>query len=226
MKLLKKVLVFALIAVMVLTAAACGEKDEDGNKGNAGATATPKPTPKLLVCDLTPAQLNSYYVEYTVNEVINGEPVTRNIVEAGYSTVVLRSEDGGESFQYATNGAICFTVTDTNNEASFFSSHMRYEANQLEDKGTETVAGKECTHYYFKNGLFKFHMYVDKAFGSTGMTLKYVDEKVDGNGNPITKTIEVTKLEFETIDSAKFLELSAKVVTPAPETPAPAEPAA
>ena len=65
MKLLKKVLVFALIAVMVLTAAACGEKDEDGNKGNAGATATPKPTPKLLVCDLTPAQLNSYYVEYT-----------------------------------------------------------------------------------------------------------------------------------------------------------------
>jgi hypothetical protein len=219
MKLFKRILVLALMAVMVLTMVACGGDKTDA--GNNGPVATPKPTPKLLICDLEPQQLTNYYVEYTVTETIDGVETTRNVVEVCYSTVILRSQDGGETFAYDMSGVACFTVTDTAKESSFFSSHIRYEKDQLQNKGTETVAGKECTYYYFKNGLFKYHMYVDETVGSTGMTLKYIDEKVDGNGNILPTTIEVTKLEFGTMDTAKFTEYTTKVVTPATAEPAP-----
>lgn len=191
MKTLKKIVLLALAVIMVLSMVACQPKP-DPNEG----TPTPKPTPALLVCDVTDDQLMNYYVKYTVTE--NNE--TKECVEVGYSNIVLKSEDGGESFKVFSLDQACFTLSNADVDASFFSAHLRYEKDQFENKGTENVAGKDCTHYFFKNGLFKYHLYVDENFNTTGITLKFVDEKTDFEGNPTPKTLEVKELLFGVID--------------------------
>ena len=222
MKNLMKLVVLALAAVMVLSFAAC-EKDPDG------AQATPRPTPKSKVVDISAEQMNNYYVAYTVTkagEMIQDEAGNwiekkdaTSYVEVGYSSVVLNSEDGGESF--TVGSAQCFqSVSGIENQPkSVFSVHMNYEKDQLEKKGTETVAGKECTIYYFKSGPMEINMYVDESFGTTCMCLKYV---VTGY---MPQTIEVTELKFGAInaeDGYEFVNFQSKVATPAPAEEAPA----
>ncbi len=223
MKNLKKLLVFAMVAIMALMVVACGD--------NGGEEPTPaaRVTPKLNVIDISAEQMNNYYVAYTVTkagEMIqdeNGNYVEKKdatgYVEVGYSSVVLTSKDGGESFTLGS--AQCFQnigAIETTPQ-SVFNIHLNYEKSELENKGKETVAGKECTHYYYKNGLMQYNMYVDETFGSTGICLKFVAEGY----NP--QTIEVTELKFGCInneDGYKFADFQAKVATPAPPSEAPA----
>ncbi len=208
MKAFKKIMLLALAVIMVFSMVACNDTPDNTDE----ATPTPKPTPKVLACDVDQDQLNNYYVEFTITD--GGE--TKKIIELGYSAVILRSEDGGETFNVVPSGQASFTLTDAYNDSSFFSSHLRYEKNQFENQGTETVAGKECTHYFFKNGLFKYHFYVDESFNTTGMTLKFVDEKVDVTGASLTKTIVVEKILFDVIDqdpAYSFASFSDKIPT-------------
>ncbi len=193
MKTLKKLMLLALAVIMVFSMVACGGNE---NEDNNDATPTPKPTPKVLVCDVDNDQLMNYYVKYTVTE----NDKTTEFVEVGYSNIILKSEDGGESFRIAALGQACFTLTDADIDASFFSAHLRYDKDQFENQGTENVAGKDCTHYFFKNGLFKYHIYVDETFNTTGMTLKFVDEKTDHTGAIKAKTIEVKEIKFDVIN--------------------------
>lgn len=197
MKTFKKIVLLALAVIMVFSMVACN--DEPANTDEA--TATPKPTPALLVCDLDADQLNNYYVSYAITETAaDGTSTTKEFVEVGYSNVILKSEDGGASYTINASGQACFTLSDASNDSSFFSAHMRYDKTQFENQGTENVAGKDCTHYFFKNGLFKYHLYVDESFNTTGMTLKFVDEKTDHTGAAVAKTIEVKELMFDVIN--------------------------
>lgn len=195
MKTLKKIVLLALAVIMVFSMVACDQGNTD--KGEE----TPKPTPQVLVCDLDATQLNNYYVKYTVTEPAeDGSTVTTTYVEVSYSGVILTSADGGETFTIAATGQSSFALTDANLDASFFAAHLRYNKDQLENQGNETVAGISCTHYFFKNGLFKYHIYVDESFNTTGMTLKFVDEKTDHMGNLTTKTIAVESILFDVIN--------------------------
>lgn len=223
MKNLKKLLVFAMVAIMALMVVACG--------GNGEEEATPKPrvTPKINVVDISAEQMNNYYVAYTVTkagEMIqdeNGNYVEKtdatNYVEIGYSSVVLSSKDGGTSFTLGSSQCFQNTGAIETTPQSVFNVHMNYEKSELENKGKVTVAGKECTHYYFKNGLMQYNMYVDESFGSTGICLKFVAEGY----NP--QTIEVTELKFGCINTDagyEFVNFQSKVATPAPASEAPA----
>ncbi len=197
MKTFKKIVLLALAVIMVFSMVACNETPSNTDPGEE----TPKPTPQVLICDLDATQLNNYYVSYTVTEpAADGSTVTKKYVEVSYSGVILTSTDGGETFTIAATGQSSFALTDANLDGSFFSSHLRYDKDQLENQGTETVAGISCTHYFFKNGLFKYHLYVDESFNTTGMTLKFVDERTDHMGNMSTKTIEVEKILFDVIN--------------------------
>ena len=222
MKTLKTLLVLALAVAMVLSFAACG-----GN--NEPATMTPRPTPKPTTVDISAEQLNNYYVAYTVTkagELVldeNGQYVEKKdattFVEVGYSSVVLVSDDGGESFQVGSTQCFNSAADITTQPKSVFSVHMNYEKSELENKGTETVAGKECTHYYYKNGLMEVHMYVDETFGASGICLKY--EAV----GYMPQTIEVTDLKFDVVnveEGYKFVNFQSKVATPAPVEEVPA----
>ncbi len=222
MKTLKTLLVLALAVAMVLSFAACG-----GN--NEPATMTPRPTPKPTTVDISAEQLNNYYVAYTVTkagELVldeNGQYVEKKdattFVEVGYSSVVLVSEDGGESFQVGSTQCFNSAADITTQPKSVFSVHMNYEKSELENKGTETVAGKECTHYYYKNGLMEVHMYVDDTFGTSGICLKY--EAV----GYMPQTIEVTELKFDVVsveEGYEFANFQSKVATPAPAEEVPA----
>lgn len=222
MKTLKTLLVLALAVAMVLSFAACGDSNEP-------ATMTPRPTPKPTTVDISAEQLNNYYVAYTVTkagELVldeNGQYVEKKdattFVEVGYSSVVLVSEDGGESFQVGSTQCFNSTSDITTQPKSVFSVHMNYEKSELENKGTETVAGKECTHYYYKNGLMEVHMYVDDTFGTSGICLKY--EAV----GYMPQTIEVTDLKFDVVnveEGYEFVNFQSKVATPAPAEEVPA----
>ncbi len=219
MKNLKKLLVLALVAIMALSVVACnGDEDEEG--GNAPAE---RPTPKVNVVDVSAEQLNNYYVAYTVTKAgemiqdAEGNYVEKtdatNYVEIGYSSVVLSSKDGGTSFTLGSMQCFQNTGAIETTPQGIFGIHLNYEKSELENKGKETVAGKECTHYYFKNGLMQYNMYVDESFGSTGICLKFVAEGY----NP--QTIEVTELKFGCINSEEgynFVDFQSKVATPAP----------
>lgn len=225
MKNLKKLLVLALVAIMALSVVACGG-NEDDDEGNNPAE---RPTPKINVVDVSAEQMNNYYVAYTVTkagEMVqdeNGNYVEKtdatSYIEIGYSSVVLSSKDGGTS--YALGSTQCFQNTGAieTTPQSVFGVHLNYEKSELENKGKETVAGKECTHYYFKNGLMQYNMYVDESFGTTGICLKFVAEGY----NP--QTIEVTELKFGCINTEEgysFVDFQSKVATPAPASDAPA----
>ena len=199
MKTLKKIVLLALAVIMVFSMVACNEKPQNTD-GPAG-DPTPKPTPALLICDVDATQLNNYFVKYTVTEPdADGTTKSTTYVEVSYSGIILTSVDGGQTYTLSATGQSCFTVTSTNLDASLFSRHLLYSKDQLENQGTENVAGVDCTHYFFKNGLFKYHFYVDESFGSTGMTLKFVDEQMDHMGNQKTKTIVVDELKFDVIN--------------------------
>lgn len=216
MKTLKTLLVLALAATMVLSFAACGGNDEQ-------PSLTPRPTPKPTTVDISAEQLNNYYVAYTVtkagelvldenNQYVEKKDAT-NYVEVGYSSVVLVSEDGGASFKVGSTQCFNSTADITTQPKSIFSVHMNYDKAELENKGTETVAGKECTHYYFKNGLMEVHMYVDETFGTSGICLKY--EAV----GYMPQTIEVTDLKFDVVnveEGYEFVTFQSKVATPEP----------
>ena len=208
MKTFKKIVLLALAVVMVFSMVAC-----DKNQGGSKADATPKPTPAMLVCDVDATQLNNYYVKYSVIEAAaDGTNTTTTFVEVSYEGILINSVDGGATFAFSATGQSTFALTDANNDGSIFSRHLLYNKDQLENQGTETVAGVECAHYFFKNGLFKYHLYVDESFNSTGMTLKFVDEKIDHMGQPSTRTIVVEELKFGTIDEATFASFN--IVTP------------
>ena len=222
MKTLKTLLVLVLAVAMLFSFAACDENE-------VPPTLTPRPTPKLTTVDISAEQLNNYYVSYTVkkagNLVLdeNGQYVEKtdasNFVEVGYSNVALESKDGGESFNVSSTQCFNSTADITTQPRSIFSVHMNYEKDELENKGTETVAGRECTHYYFKNGLMVVNMYVDETFGSTGICLKYVAEGY------MPQTIEVTDLKFGVVnveEGYEFDNFQSKVATPAPAEQAPA----
>ena len=226
MKTFRNLLVLVLALTMVLSLAAC-----DGSEDEAGIT--PRPTPKLYTVDISAEELNNYYVAYTVTK--SGEMVqdesgnyvekkdATNFVEIGYSSIVLSSENGGETFVAGSTQCFNSTADISTQPKSLFSVHMNYEdakkEGKLENKGTETVAGKDCTHYYYKNGLMEVHMYVDESFGSTGMCLKY--EAV----GYMPQTIEVTELKFGVINTEEgyeFVNYQTKVATPEPVEEAPA----
>ncbi len=222
MKHFVKFIVFALVAVMLFAFTACGQDPADDTQ------ATPRPTPKANTVDINAEQMNNYYVAYTVtkpgemvldenNQYVEKKDAT-NYVEVGYSSVVLNSEDGGESFSVGSSQCFSSTSAIENQPKSVFSVHMNYAKDQLENKGTETVAGKECTVYYFKSGPMEINMYVDESFGSTGICLKYV---VTGY---MPQTIEVTELSFGVINTEgyEFVNFQSKVATPAPAEEAPA----
>lgn len=200
MKTLKKIMLLALAVIIVFSMVACNQNTGDKDEG----TPTAKPTPALLVCDVDNDQLMNYYVKYTVTE--NNE--TKEYVEVGYSNIILKSEDGGASFKMASLDQTCFTLSDADVDASFFSAHLRYDKTQFENKGVEKVAGKDCTHYFFKNGLFNYHLYVDESFNTTGMTLKFVDEKTDFAGNSVPKTMEVNEILFDVINKQEGYSFS------------------
>lgn len=223
MKTFGKLLVLALAFVMVLSFAACGEDP------NAGSAATPRPIPKLYIVDISPEQSSNYYVAYTVTksgEMVqdeNGNYVEKkdatSMVEVGYSGLVLESADGGQSYKLGTTQCFNSTSSIETQPKSVFSVHMNYDKAQLENKGTATVAGKECTHYYYKNGLMEINMYVDETFGTTGMCLKY--EAV----GYMPQTIEITELKFGVVNSEpgyEFVNFQSKVATPEPAEEAPA----
>ncbi len=185
--------------------------------------ATPKPTPRPTIVSIDADKLNNYYVAYTVTK--QGEKVPEdngyyikaskvtNYVEIGYSSVVLFSSDGGNS--YSVGASQCFTSTESiqSNPKSIFSVHLNYEKSQLQKKGTATVAGTDCTVYYYKEGLVEILMYVDESFDSTGICLKY--ESIGYN----PQTIEVTEIKFGVINSTPgydFITFHSKVATPAP----------
>ena len=219
MKTLKKILVLMLALAMVLSFAACGKDGDDTNN----PAATPRPTAKNYTVDISAEQLNNYYVAYTVtkagelvldenNQYVEKKDAT-NYVEVGYSSVVLVSEDGGASFKVGSTQCFNSTADITTQPKSIFSVHMNYDKAELENKGTETVAGKECTHYYFKNGLMEVHMYVDETFGTSGICLKY--EAV----GYMPQTIEVTDLKFDVVnveEGYEFVTFQSKVATPEP----------
>lgn len=198
MKTFKKIVLLALAVVMVFSMVAC---DKTPQGSNDPAEETPKPTPALLICDVDATQLNNYFVKYTVTEATaDGASTSTTYVEVSYSGVILTSNDGGQTYTISATGQSSFSLTDVNVDGSIFSRHLLYNKDQLEAQGTETVAGIETTHYFFKNGLFKYHFYVDETFGSTGMTLKFVDEKMDHMGNQSTKTIAVDEIKFDVIN--------------------------
>lgn len=217
MKNFKKFVVLALAVAMAFSMIAC-----EGN-GNSGVQATPRPTPKPNVVDISAEQLNNYYVAYTVTKA--GEMIldennnyvektdATNYVEMGYSGTVVTSNDGGETFSVGSGQCFQSIASIEKQPRSIFSIHMNYEKDQLENKGTETVAGKQCTIYYFKSGPMEINMYVDESFGTTGMCLKYV---VTGY---MPQTIEVTDIKFGDISEEDFM---AKLPTPAPAEDAPA----
>lgn len=217
MKTFKKIVLLALAVVMVFSMVACNEKPQ-GN--NPTGNPTPKPTPALLVCDVDSTQLNNYYVSYTVTETAaDGTATTKEYVEVSYSGIILTSADGGKTYTTSATGQSCFALTDTKNDGSVFSRHLLYSKDQLENQGTEKVAGIDCTHYFFKNGLFKYHLYVDESFNTTGMTLKFVDEKTDHMGQMSTKTISVEKILFDVIDKQEGYSFNSfTIVTPQPAT--------
>lgn len=203
MKTFKKIVLLALAVIMVFSMVACNEKPQGG--GEQGGDPTPKPTPTLLVCDVDATQLNNYFVKYTVTETAaDGTSTTNTFVEVSYSGIIITSADGGQTYTISATGLSCFALTDANVDASVFSRHLIYTKDQLENQGTEKVAGIDCTHYFFKNGLFKYHLYVDESFNTTGMTLKFVDEKMDHMGNQSTKTITVDEIKFGSIDQDTF----------------------
>lgn len=214
MKTFKKIVLLALAVVMVFSMVACNEKPQGGDQ--TGSDPTPKPTPALLICDVDATQLNNYYVSYNVTDVAtDGTTTTKKYVEVSYSGIILTSADGGATFTISATGQSCFSLTDVNNDGSVFSRHLLYSKDQLENQGTENVAGVDCTHYFFKNGLIKYHLYVDESFGTTGMNLKFVDEKMDHMGNQSTKTIVVEKLLFDVIDKQEGYSFdSFNLVTP------------
>lgn len=217
MKNFKKIMAVALIALLAVAAIACTKDGGDENKG--GATVTAAPTPYVRSVKLTPQQLNNYIVKYDVKkestELVQDEtgayvpldPTVDSITEVGYSAMILRSTDNGTSFNLDPAGVSCFAITNTADDRSFFTAHFNYDEAQLVDKGTETVAGIECKHYYFKSGLIEIDMYVDLT---TDMCLKYE--------NKMTKTsIEVTSIEFEKVDTAGYEWANYIALIPTPE---------
>ncbi len=221
MKTLKKILVLMLALAMVLSFAACGKDGDDTNN----PTATPRPTAKTYTVDITVAQLNNYYVAYKLEKGTtdmeldeNGNYVekteAKDYIEVGYENQVLVSSDGGVNFSVAAQPCFNSTADIGSSPMSVFNVHLNYEDGQLEKKGTETVAGRECTIYSFKNGPMEINMYVDETFGSTGICLKYV-----AKGPLAPQTIEVTELKFGAIDSEpgyEFTTFMSKVPTPEP----------
>ena len=233
MKTLKKILVLVLALALVFSFVACDGEETPANQdaNQTEVKRTPRPTPKPQIVDITAEQLNNYYVAYSVTKTDatvmvqdeNGNYVPKteaaNYVEVGFSNLVLESKDGGETF--AIGGSQCFNSTAdiTQYPKTIFNVHMNYEKAELENKGTETVAGKECTHYYYKNGLLEAHMYVDETFGTTGICLKY--EAV----GYAPQVIEVTELKFGVINNEEgyeFATFQSKQATPAPVEEAPA----
>ena len=224
MKTFKRIMVLALAVIMVLSMVACGKTETaENNPTNKPATVTPR----TYICDVTAGQINNYIVKYTVTRtetladadgVYRDQEVTTKNVEVGYSAIILTSQNDGETFK--VGNASSFTISDANDTRSFFAAHMRYNKDQLENKGTEVINGVTTTHYYFKNGLIKIHLYVDESFGTTGMTVKYVDEGMN------KQTIEITELKFDVISKEEgydFVDFQSKVAV---DTPAPAEPQA
>ncbi len=236
MKTLKKILVLVLALALVFSFVACGEEaTEDGSvqgqvtQEQTGAKRTPKPELAATVVDISAEQLNNYYVAYTVvksdatqmeqDENGNYVPKTENLsfVEVGFSNLALKSNDGGTSFTIGNTQCFNSTADITQHPESIFSVHMNYKEDQLENKGTATVAGKECTIFYYKNGLMERTMYVDKSFGSTGMCLKYEETGLT------TQTIEITELKFGVINTEpgyEFVNFQSKQATPVPADPA------
>lgn len=211
MKTFKKIVLLALAVVMVFSMVACNKTPQGG--GQAGGDPTPKPTPAMLVCDIDPTQASNYFVKYSVTETVaDGTSTTNTFVEVSFEGIILTSVDGGQTYTISATGQSCFSLTDVNVDASVFSRHLLYTKDQFENQGTEKVAGIDCTHYFFKNGLFKYHFYVDESFNTTGMTLKFVDEKMDHMGNLNTKTIAVEEIKFGSIDEATFASFN--IVTP------------
>ncbi len=221
MKILKSLFVAMLVVVMAFSMVACG-----GNGGEAGGTAQPtvKPTPVSMAVKLTQEQMNNYYVEFDIVEKgameqdKDGNYVevekTTSIVELGLDGIILRSVNGGQTFGLDASGNISMlSVEDiSKDKKAFFSAHKKYFQNpeDLENKGTETVCGMETTHYFYKNGLFNIHMWVNEELD---MTVKFEDE-----GYYKFKA-EIKKIEFGAINTPGYMfdDFKAKIPTPKPE---------
>ena len=227
MKDLKKILVILLALCLMFSIAACGNEDEI-DEADADATVAP------YMASITPDQLSNYVIKYSVTEktfitdedgnyistedgTYQSEEITTNYVEVGYSGILLKSNDGGETFRLDQTATSCFSVVSQDDNRGLLSSFAQFTNNQdqLKDLGKETVAGLETTHYQYKNGMFNYHMYVNDDYN---ITLKYESE------GDMAKKMEVTELVFGAIDSAdgtyKIADFQAKLVTPAPTQPA------
>lgn len=231
MKDLKKLIVLLLVGVMAFSLAACqnGEENEGGN------TQPTNPPYKDTTSGLSDTQLSNYYLKFNATETVtltdeegnyitdeNGayvtEEQTTTYVEVGYSGLYLLSEDGGESFNVV--GTSSFGVSSQTSIFGTFSSHKQYEASgtELENRGTETIANLETTHYYYKSGPMEIEMYVNADYD---VCLKYSKKGIGA------MEMEVQELQFGIVgqDGYKFEDFYAKIATPAP-TEVPEEPAA
>ncbi|MBR2860386.1 MAG: hypothetical protein IKB86_00915 [Clostridia bacterium] len=214
MKNFKKLIGVMLIAVIAFAMVAC---DGNGKGGNPTPLPTIKPTPVSLAAKITEEQLNNYYVTYEIttkvteqdkNGVWGEHDDVLKCVEAGLDGATVKSTDNAVSFKYDDNGNSSFLITETTNRNSFFSAHNRYKLDELENKGTETVAGFETTHYYYENGLYKVHMWVANDFD---LTLKFED------WGYAKFSAEVKELTFGEVTEEDFLDYAARVATPVPK---------
>ena len=217
MKAFKKIICLALIAVLALSIVACG-KEKKPEK-------TPKPTPEPIGLRLPDGAIENYYLEYTVIEPVAEEYTDEEgviqykyydketkCVEVSYSSLILRSEDGGETFQFEASSTPCFAIVSTSDSRGTFSAYCSYKVagRELENQGKQTVAGIECDVYHFKNGLMDITMYVDPE---TDMCMKYEAK----NYQP--KTVVIDTLKFGVIETAgyEFVNYQSKVAIGEPE---------
>lgn len=213
MKTFKKIICLALIAVLALSIVAC-------DNGKKGPEKTPKPTPEPIGIKLPDGAIENYYLEYTVTEPMAEEIVdengqitygevtnkTTNVVEVSYSSLILRSTNGGETFEFEASSTPSFAIVSTNDARGAFSAYCSYKVagNNLENQGKENVAGIECDKYHYKNGLMNITMWVDPE---TDMCMKYQAEGYQ------PKTVEITTLKFNVIETPgyEFVNYQSKV---------------
>ena len=169
---------------------------------NTTVKLTPRPRPQQFFCEITKDQKNNYYVSYSVTEnAFDGTKTTEKFVEVGYNGIILISNDGGKTFRVKANKKDCFSISNADENESFFSAHLRYYNEEFEEQGTKTIAGIVCSYYLLKKGKVNYHFFVDENFNSTGITLKFVTAMTDNTGKTHTKTMVVDKLLFGAIDN-------------------------
>lgn len=228
MKNIKKLLVLLLAAVMVFSLVACGGDGNDVNQGNENNDSGIRGDEGTSIdrnVGLTEEQLENYIVEFTVTEPASeedGDKVIETTKKFYASEVAF---EGGyrhslnadnENAIYGARDNSCFTYTEQDDYRGWFAAHKQYIGDGVnEDKltliGEEKIADFDTKHYEFKMGIFDIHFWVCEEYD---LTVKYENYEKDFNTMEfvLKNGLEVTKLEFGTVEFADFFALP----TPAP----------